>query len=242
MQYYAVLNGDTLEFQKTKPENLLYIAFSEEDCWGSLLYKFKGMVKNVRFLDKTSPVNVAGAFYGFSSLEHFDKTNLDLSRATSLKRMFGFCSALETIDLSGLNISGVKDLSELFAGCKNLSEINLSGWDTSNTEDFQYMFAYCYSLSSLDLSSFSMQSVKDLSNLCCYSANLRSVTFPKFPNRNFLVQSMLEGCTSLQEVNISNLGYLDDYRAERLLKGCKTLSDIRASAENLMFLKWMKGV
>lgn len=234
MEFYVALNGDSLEFQKKKPVTGEYVEFLEEDDYEYPPWlQYKAEVKSIRFLDPISPISTAGWFYNFYKLESFNKKNLDLSQTITLQKMFGTCYSLRCLDLSGLDISVVRDLSELFVGCASLSEIDLSGWDTSNVEDFHSMFAYCYSLSHLDISSFSMQSAKTLDSLCSGDEKLQSIKFPKFTNNTFTVQIMLDNCISLQKLDISNFGHLDDSRAQGMLSGCYSLSNIQVSKENL---------
>lgn len=249
MQFYAVLNGDTLEFQKRKPDVSEYAEYSEEsvdfpDEGGPPWYKYWQKTKNIRFLDKISPINTGCWFNGFEYLEHFDKTNLDTSQTKNLYYMFSWCKNLREIDLSGLDISYVENLSGMFNGCERLTDIYFDGWETSNVQNFSAMFSFCEHLSSLDISSFSMESVEDISFMFRGCVNLKHIQLPRMANNKVLARSTFMECISLRDIDLSNFCFPDNNFSKGLLKGCHSLSlsSIRMTEEQLKNSQWLSKI
>ena len=70
------------------------------------------------------PKHCGGWFWYFSSLASVEGLeNLDVSKATSLARMFMECSSLTTLDLAGFDTSCVTDMRVMFYGCTSLKRI-----------------------------------------------------------------------------------------------------------------------
>lgn len=68
--------------------------------------------------------NLYNLFYGCTSLEKFDMTNVDTTENTRTDYMFYNCKAIENIDLSWMKTNNVTDMSYMFYGCSNLKTVN----------------------------------------------------------------------------------------------------------------------
>lgn len=242
MQYYVVLDGNTLKFQKTKPLCGDYVQSDEEkemvmpDPFFPWL-KYQTQTERVQFLDKISPVSTQCWFFGFRNLKSFDKLNLDLSRTKTMTGMFEECDSLQTLDLSGLDVSNVKSLSEMLKECNKLTEVNLTGWDTSKVQNFGSMFILCHKLKKLDLSSFSMKSAENIS-FCFYGCSaLESLNLPAFPDNGNLVNAYYAfyGCKSLQYLDLSGFNPRFN-KGTNITKKCYSLQNIRISQDALPYL------
>jgi len=95
------------------------------------------------------PKHCAKWFDGFTQLATVDGLEyLDVSEATSLRRMFAGCTALTTLNLTNFDTSAVTDMSDMFAGCSSLTTIYaLNTFVTTALEsDTQSLFTGCTSL------------------------------------------------------------------------------------------------
>ena len=82
--------------------------------------------------------------------------NLDTSKVTNMRYMFGYCTQLTALDLSMFNTSSVTNMAHMFRMCKKLNSLNLSSFNTSKVQTMEHMFDQCESLKTLDLSSFDL--------------------------------------------------------------------------------------
>ena len=82
--------------------------------------------------------------------------NLDTSKVTNMRYMFGYCRKLTALDLSMFNTSSVTNMAHMFRGCNSLESLNLSIFNTSKVQTMEFMFDQCKSLKTLNLSSFDL--------------------------------------------------------------------------------------
>ena len=96
-------------------------------------------------------------FYNCNSLPDIKfPNNLDTSKVTNMRFMFGSCTKLTALDLSMFNTSSVTNMAHMFRGCNSLTSLNLSSFNTSKVQTMEHMFDSCDSLKTLDLSSFDL--------------------------------------------------------------------------------------
>ena len=82
--------------------------------------------------------------------------NLDTSKVTNMRYMFGYCRKLTALDLSMFNTSSVTNMAHMFRECNSLESLNLSSFNTSKVQTMEFMFDQCKSLKTLNLSSFDL--------------------------------------------------------------------------------------
>ena len=95
------------------------------------------------------PTHCGSWFSGFNDLTAVKGIeNLNVSEASSLRYMFGWCRSLETVDLSSFDTSNVEDMSCMFFGCSALKTVFAREFDTDslNPSGGNYMFDGCESL------------------------------------------------------------------------------------------------
>ena len=94
------------------------------------------------------PRHCGGWFWYFSSLASVEGLeNLDVSKATSLARMFMGCSSLTSLDLAGFDTSCVTDMRGMFYGCTSLKRIAVGDkFVTTSVTASDGMFYDCTSL------------------------------------------------------------------------------------------------
>ena len=158
----------------TKELTLLWGDFSAWQKWGSDFSEAEVLSvtanNGVRFVD-----DCVLMFYGFTSCESIDLSNVDTSGMTNTAMMFKNCSLLTSIDLSGVDTSGVTDMQYMFDSCGSLTAIDLSGFNTSQVTNMSRMFDNCKKLTSLDLSSFDTSSVTDMSYMFRFCEELTTI-------------------------------------------------------------------
>lgn len=115
---------------------------------------------------------------------------LDVSKATNMKRMFYGCYKLKKLDLSGWSIAKVTSMSSMFAECKSLKKLNLAKWNTKKVWCMYNVFANCKSLTTLDISGWSTAKVSDLE------------WFYAMGTEYYSTPNMFLGCTGLRTVKV----------------------------------------
>ena len=149
-------------------------------------YVIKKMVVNGKEIKK--PTNYyyfekEGEYYYISFL-------LDISKSTSLKRMFSnidelieinITEAFETsnietieemfynnenlrsVNFGNINTKNVKSMKRMFALNRGLTSIKFGKFDTSKVETMHAMFEHCLKLEKIDISNFELSNNKDMS-------------------------------------------------------------------------------
>ena len=123
--------------------------------------------------------------------------DVNTSKVTSMRLMFGFCENLMNLDVSKFNTSNVTDMYSMFYSCKKLNNINVSYFDTSKVTNMEQMFGICYEITSLDLSSFDTSEVTRILKGMFRSSNKLTVIYvgPKWViNEETSIEEMFDGC------------------------------------------------
>ena len=173
--------------------------------------------------------------------------NLDMSKVTSLSKIFSGCSSLTSLDLSSWNTSEVTNMSEMFSSCSSLTSLDLSNFDTSNVVGMRGMFSGCSSLTSLDLSNFDVSNIgsnqandfNSLESMFTSSSSLQSITFPQefFPNKNnqhtiCSMSSMFSSCSSLTSLDLSSWNTSNVTNMGWMFNSCTSLTSLDLSSWN----------
>lgn len=94
------------------------------------------------------PTQCVSWFDGFTNLTTITElTNLDTSRAVSMRNMFRDCEKLETLDLSSFNTANVTNMKEMVKNCTSLTTIYASElFVVDQVSDSAQMFTKCSNL------------------------------------------------------------------------------------------------
>ena len=109
-------------------------------------------INNLEYLNTENVTDMAGMFYGCSSLESLDLSHFDTKNVTGngMDGMFYECSSLKSLDVSSFEISdGLTDMKLMFYECSALETIYCAegaDWSTSGAYKSN-MFYGCTSLS-----------------------------------------------------------------------------------------------
>ena len=108
-------------------------------------------INNLEYLNTENVTDMAGMFYGCSSLESLDLSHFDTKNVTGngMVGMFYECSSLKSLDVSSFEISdGLTDMKYMFYECSALETIYCAeGADWSTSGDKFNMFYGCTNLS-----------------------------------------------------------------------------------------------
>ena len=133
----------------------------------------------------------------------------------------------------------------MFVDCYSLKNIDVSKWDMSNLPTIGQMFYYS-SLEYLDLSSWNLQNCTAMDGCFENCSKLKTLIMPTLtPNKvktsngnNYMTfQSMLQGCSSLKEFDISHWEEINVNNVYRFMAGSGietfNLSCINLKADHL---------
>lgn len=81
------------------------------------------------------------------NIKEVDLSNLDISKVTSLYRMFAYCS-VENLNLN-FDTSNIDDFVFIFYRALNIKSIDISNWDLSRATNVSGMFGDCFGLTNL---------------------------------------------------------------------------------------------
>lgn len=156
----------------------------------------------------------------FNNAEVVEMKNVNVSRTSSLSKMFSNLKAVKKIDLRDLKgLENVEIMSYLFDGCTNLVEVNMSGLDLSNVESMSYLFKYCSSLKNIYLNGITMDSIVDMDYVFYYCTSLEKVDMVNLGGNDLNnITYMFSGCSKLKIINMQGFNFgtseLDDTFSE----------------------------
>ena len=101
-------------------------------------------------------------------------TNVDLSRATDIGRMFVNCLANNITFVSDTTAPNLTRAEEMFYYCSNLKTLDMR-FDSSSLADMSNMFESCTSLENIDLSWMNMSNARDLNGVFYRCRSLKNV-------------------------------------------------------------------
>lgn len=205
---YAVYDGGTLTFKQGNRT----AADLEYEVYDLLPYQKKVQNGSQSWYEDDVP----------AWLEHKDdittvvfESGFDAVIVTTCKQWFKGCKNLVTINnWSNLNTSKATSFYEMFAGCEKIETINLSSFNTQNANNFEGMFMDCKKLSTL--------------------TGLNKITFnlDKYPNDGrviddrIYVNSMFNGCSSLEEIDVSHWSSTPITMYNWLFANCSSLKKV----------------
>lgn len=127
--------------------------------------------------------------------EYIDLSNWNVSKITTMNRMFCKCGTLKKIiGIENWKPESVKDLSFMFARCFDLESIDFKNWKTPKLENMRRMFVRCKALETVrNFDKLDVSYVIKFDGLFGLCSNLKSVG--DLSNWN-----VTNNCTSLKEM------------------------------------------
>ena len=167
-------------------------------------YKGTDLTEELSNLD-TSKLTSMKYMFGYTDLVDLDLSNFNTENVESMEMMFYYSRKLETLNLSNFNTEKVTNMDSMFYYCSLLKELDLSSFNTSNVTDMYTMFSRCGSLTKLDLSSFNTSNVTDMGQMFDECTSLTEINVSSFTTEKVTnMGSMFSGCSSLTKIDISN--------------------------------------
>jgi uncharacterized repeat protein (TIGR02543 family)/LPXTG-motif cell wall-anchored protein len=177
--------------------------------------------------------NMSGMFTNCSKLTALDLSNFQTPALNKMQAMFFGRTALETLDVSNFDTSNVTTMSQTFYNCKALTALDIKHFNTSNVTSMYGMFDGCEALTDLDVSKFDTSKVTAMSNMFRNCEGLTSIDVTCFDTSKVTagLTGMFENCISLTEIDLSHLDISKSNATSGMLRGCKSLEKISATAD-----------
>ena len=173
-------------------------------------------------------------FYGCESIEELDIGNWDVSNVSNMYYMFANCKSLKDLDIICWDTHNLTIATSMFTNCKKLINLDLSGWDVHNLIYAETMFAGS-GITYLNLSNWNVESLSNASRMFANN-NLKSINlagwkikYSTSPN----LSELLNSCTKLEEVNLSNWNITNGYNITDIFKGDLKLKHIKMTGCNI---------
>ncbi|MBQ5657138.1 MAG: BspA family leucine-rich repeat surface protein, partial [Bacteroidaceae bacterium] len=109
-----------------------------------------------------APADCTNLCSGMTNLVTFSTDNLDMSRVTTMRRMFSSDGKLQSVDADNWDTSKVTSMNGMFMSCQSLQTLDVSDWDTSEVTDMYAMFYNCKQLPTLDVSDWNVGNVTNM--------------------------------------------------------------------------------
>lgn len=215
-------------------------------------------------LNSTGRITLTGSnlsmFYSCYMLRELDLSKVDVSNATNLTGVFGYCRSLRRLNLDGWNVSSkCTNISGMFRECNYLEDLSIvSGWDVSNVTTLDSMFNGCHRLKSINLSGWQLNKCTTLASLFANNYILEDVKLPQYPaplvttiNSMFNIDVNLKradlGAMELRSLvstygafnGCSHLEYVNMGRAKVVTTSTATSNGIGTMFSNCYSLKWI---
>ena len=193
---------------------------------------YANQIEHIKIIDKLvlngDAVGLFGNLPNLTDITGLE--NLDTKYVTNMDYMFANDPKLTKLDLKPLNTSSVLSMNNMFSGSSSLTALDFSNFDTSKTQFMMHMFEGASSLTKLDLSSFDTNNVIDMSYMFHNASKLTDI---KMSGKNWnaknleLAMHMFDGCTSLENLDISALNTPKIVDLSYMFNNCTNLKTIK---------------
>ena len=194
LTYFLQNMGETPRITNLSFKNsteILEVHYVNPECISSKSYAnmFEGCVNLNKVIesgiDFTNIINTNSMFKGCTSLQSFDFRAVDTRAITNMASMFEGCTAMISTNLTGMPSSQVTTFNSMYKNCTALRDVKgLGSLDLTNSPDMRYMF-YNTGIEDLDMQYFQ-------------------------PGPNTQVDQMVDLCSGLVSMNLSNADYIYD--------------------------------
>ena len=210
--------------------------------WSSMRQTFDGCTNlttlDLENIDISQIDYLISTFNGCSSLERIDfdvfvrneNGILDLSHVTDAEKMFNGCTSLVEINgFTDVDFSSLKKIDNMFSGCSSLHDLDISGMKLPKVTSMSPMFN-SISLVNLNASRAELTGITSFDSLFKNKTTLVTVdlSYVVTGRENMSTQYMFSGCSNLERVVISNVGFKSS-NAREMFSGCKKLEDLEVN-------------
>ena len=224
------LNKDHADIANTYTGTLVDVG---QDVPVHAYYVPNGSNYDVYFLanDKIyAPEDCSNLCNGMSALTTVETGNLDVSRTTSMYRMFRDCTSLKEIDVSSWNTANVTNMRDLFRNCKSVPALEVSGWDVSKVETMLAMFQDCALITELDLSNWDISNVRETTQMFNRCYKLQTLPISNWNTKSLSTcTAMFQNCISLTTMDLSKWNTSSLNVANGMFNHCENLTSLNVS-------------
>jgi surface protein len=216
---------------------------------------------DLSYLDTSSIQHMSGMFYGCTSLQtvnvsnlgsdylvssyifsgvgstaltKVNMTNFNFGTQTSLQGMFSDLAYAEEFVLRNADTSNITSMNAAFSGLSNLKTIDLRGIDTSNVVYMTAMFESCSDLEEIrGLENIDTTSVTDMQAMFSNASSLTSLNLSNFDTSLVTTMAaMFSNCTGLTSINLSSFNTTSLTNMAGMFFGDTSLTTIDLSSFN----------
>ena len=171
--------------------------------------------------------SIRGGFTHCRKLTYADISNLNVEKCTRYDLLFNGCSSLNTIVFPEGFLRKSTEHYSIFSGCSSLKNIDVSKWGVTNLSNLNGTFSGS-NLEYLDLSVWDLKNCTGFRGTFENCSKLKTLIMPTLtPNKvktsngnNYMsFQSMLKGCSSLKEFDISHWEEINVDSVYRFMEG-----------------------
>ena len=181
---------------------------------------------------KYSPSFISFYYYKGTDLTE-ELSNLDTSKLTSMKYMFGYTNLVD-LDLSNFNTENVESMEMMFYYNRKLETLNLSNFNTEKVTTMYQMFYYCDLLVELDLSYLNTENVTNMGYLCGKCLKLENIIGLNNFNTSKVerMDSMFDSC-KFSKIDISSFSSESLRSNQDMFVSCTNLTTLIINNPNL---------
>ena len=161
-------------------------------------------INRITFVNKTK-LDKTGyrLFSGCDNAKYIDVSNLDVSEAENVDRMFSYCSSLLEVNVGEFNARKAKSAQYMFVNNWYLRTIKGHIY-FENVENLECMFDDCHELKNVDFSGFNVENVTTFSGMFYGCESLVYLDLSNFKNsKATYISHMFEECDQLSSVDLS---------------------------------------
>ena len=238
--FYAVLHEDgSLVFQAAPSSNAGDVNYAGslsgyDGEWKVPWGKAADKVTSISFssdFKSIQPRDLTFWFWGMSKAVTIDVTNLDTSKATTLRSLFEGCSSLvEIVGLDTFDTSACTRFGSMFSGCSSLKSLDLKTFDATHVTVMCYLFRNCSSLETLDVSGpgWNTAALNGAVNAFEGCSSLKRVDLSSWnTSRMVTFYHGFTDCTSLEYVDFSSFDTSVMHSFIDIFKGCPNLKTVK---------------
>lgn len=158
-QYPNIANHNKGILVEDEQESAVYAYYLEEDDSYTVYF----LSDNVIY----APADSSYLFASMTNLKKVVTSNLDVSRVTTMRRLFGGDTKLQEVDVGDWDTSDVTSMNGTFFNCQSLQALDVSNWDVSNVTDMYAFFYNCKNVPELDVSEWDVGQVTNMEFTFC---------------------------------------------------------------------------
>jgi len=201
----------------------------------TLEVKKEDINKKVYFLDNTDYINKETNIKNYhNNLKELNEANTALyinnNRYKFEKYFLPNEEGIYIIEL--LLFFPIKDCSFMFTNCKNITNIDFSKFITKYAINMEYMFSGCTNLKNLNLTNFNTENVINMRGMFGECSKILNYDYLKgdfFSPEGAEDVIYYEGCSNLNDLNLSSFDTKNVNDMSYMFCGCKNLNKIKMS-------------